>query len=159
MAFAAKYLVAIPLGLSVALATIGPAFAGQVLTGRPTHVTDGDTFRFGTIRVRLAGIDAPELATPAGAPARAYLAALIEGKALSCADSGERSYDRVVATCRTPTGDDVALAMVSAGWAFDWPTYSHGAYQSAEVKARLARRGMFKSDPLAQRPLRRPGGR
>lgn len=159
MASLAKILVAIPLGLSAVLALSGQAMAGQVLSGAPTHITDGDTFRFGAVRIRLAGIDAPELATPAGAPARAYLAALIDGQALSCVDRGERSYDRVVATCRTRSGQDVAQAMVAAGWAFDWTTYSSGAYAGAELKARLERRGMFKSDPLAQRPRRRPVGR
>ena len=40
-------------------------------TGVPTSIHDGDTFRFGKLRVRVWGIDAPELETQFGPAARA----------------------------------------------------------------------------------------
>jgi endonuclease YncB( thermonuclease family) len=33
--------------------------------------------------------------------------------------------------------------MVAAGWARDWPRFSHGRYASAEAAARLAHRGIW----------------
>ncbi|MBS0437681.1 MAG: thermonuclease family protein, partial [Proteobacteria bacterium] len=62
----------------VALAIAGPA---QALTGIVTHVSDGDTVwvkrddapRRKPVKLRLAGIDAPERCQPWGAEASAAL--------------------------------------------------------------------------------------
>jgi len=92
------------------------AFACAVL-----YVSDGDTLRCqdGT-RVRLAGIDAPEMAghcrpgrvcTP-GDPlaSRAALSRLAAGRTLSCRSVGT-SYNRVVAFC-SAGGADLSCSMV-----------------------------------------------
>jgi endonuclease YncB( thermonuclease family) len=89
-------------------------------------VTDGDTLRCadGT-RVRLAGIDAPEMpghcakwrqCTP-GDPfaAKQALARVAGGKALQCEKLGA-SYNRVLATCRI-AGFEPACYMVTHGYA------------------------------------------
>lgn len=91
----------------------------------PIH--DGDTFtcKEGP-RVRVWGVDAPELATEAGPASRRALTRLIAGKTLECEKKG-RSYDRVVARCFVD-GRDVAEEMVRGGFAADWPKFSHGAY-------------------------------
>ena len=57
----------LPLLLGVTLAAIAasPAVTEPrsrgVVEGVPTYVVDGDTLRFGKARVRLFGVDAPEL--------------------------------------------------------------------------------------------------
>jgi endonuclease YncB( thermonuclease family) len=66
-------------------------------------ITDGDTIRAGDLRLRVWGIDAPEIDTAAGPAARAALQSLTHGADLAC-------------------------AMVSAGQAQDWPKYSGGLY-------------------------------
>lgn len=89
-------------------------------------VTDGDTLRCsdGT-RVRIAGIDAPELAghcarnrqcTP-GDPiaARNSLVALSQNKILRCNSVGT-SYNRVLAHC-TVSGQSIGCAQVRRGQA------------------------------------------
>ncbi len=87
-------------------------------------VTDGDTFRCQDgRRIRLAGVDAPELrghcrpgrrCTP-GDPiaSRGALRTLIEGRGLICRQVG-RSYGRILATCRY-RGIDVACVQLMRG--------------------------------------------
>ena len=94
-------------------------------TGVPTSIHDGDTFRFGKLRVRVWGIDAPELETQFGPAARAQLVQLVA--------------DRRV-TCR---GTDLAAAMARTGWAVNWSTFSHGRYLADQQAAQRERRGVF----------------
>jgi endonuclease YncB( thermonuclease family) len=89
-------------------------------------VTDGDTLRCdnGT-RVRLAGIDAPELAghcarwrqcTPGDAyAAKNALTSLVQGKTLACQSLG-KSYNRILATCRIGSFEP-ACYMTTHGYA------------------------------------------
>jgi endonuclease YncB( thermonuclease family) len=88
-------------------------------------VTDGDTLRCtdGT-RVRIAGIDAPEVSPCAagrqcvagdGQASKRALAGLASGRTLSCRAVGT-SYKRVVAFC-SAGGVDLSCAQVSAGQA------------------------------------------
>lgn len=135
--------------LMIALAAIGlthesgaPTITAPSLTGHPARITDGDTLRMGDIRVRLQGIDAPEMSTPEGHLARQHLIGLIGSATIACEDTGQRSYDRVVAVCRTVSGRDLARAMVEDGWAVDWPRFSGGRYALAQVRAQVAGRGI-----------------
>lgn len=112
------------------------------LSGRPTHVTDGDTIRFGPTRVRLHGVQAPEMDTADGPRARAALIALIGAGEVLCEDTGERSYRRVVARCFDAQGRDLSEQMVREGWATDWPRFSGGRYAPAQVIATAKGRGL-----------------
>ena len=101
------------------------------------HVTDGDTFRCedGT-RIRIHGIDAPEMDTAEGPISRDALQALIGGSILVCDQKGN-SYNRKVATCYLD-GEDIAAAMVKRGMARDCERYSGGAYDQLETQANAA---------------------
>lgn len=113
------------------------------ISGTPTRVIDGDTFDFGPLRVRLASVDAPEMSTPHGEPARRHLAALIAaGGPIRCEDAGARTYERIVARCFTADGADLEAAMVEDGWARDMPRFSHGRHLWRQLRATVARRGM-----------------
>lgn len=91
-------------------------------------VWDGDTILRGPDRIRIAGIQAPELSEPGGIASRDHLRALVAGQPLACDSHGRDRYGRRVATCYLPDGRDIACAMVAAGHAADWPRYSKGAY-------------------------------
>lgn len=119
-----------------------PSADETLITGRPTKITDGDTFRIGETRIRLDGVDAPEMSTRQGEPARRHLARLIGSGSVRCFDEGERSYDRIVAICYNEDGHDLAEAMVRDGWATDWARYSGGRYASLEADAMRDGRGM-----------------
>lgn len=94
-------------------------------------VVDGDTLEVGGERVRLWGIDAPELDAPGGAAARTALAELAADGVVCVAPPSGQDRDRwgrAVRLCRTPDGRDLAAALVAAGVATDWPRYSGGFY-------------------------------
>lgn len=143
------------LDLVLALAVLAlVAVAAAYLPGlRPARtlegaarVADGDSLTIAGERVRLQGIDAPELAQlcargdgdyPCGREAREALARLVAAGAVSC-ESGRRDrYDRVLARCRAGRVD-LNRAMVEAGWAV-----SYGDYRDAEDAARRAGKGLW----------------
>lgn len=97
---------------------------------------DGDTLRLysprADLRLRVWGIDAPELREAGGRAAKDALAALADGQPLACDLRDVDRYGRPVVRCTLPDGRDVACAMVTAGHAQDWPLYSGGAYAGCE---------------------------
>jgi len=99
----------------------------------PAWVIDGDTIDIGGIRIRLAGIDAPEMDHPYGKNAKWTLISLCKGQAVRAVFDEELSHDRVVATCYLPDGSDLSAEMVKAGMAIDWPKFSRGKYSELEV--------------------------
>jgi endonuclease YncB( thermonuclease family) len=113
-------------------------------TGVPTSIYDGDTFRFGKMRVRIWGIDAPEKETRFGPDARAQLVQLVAGRPVKCHDTGQRNHDRIVAQCWNWRGVEIASAMVRTGWAVDWARFSQGRYQPSQQAAQRARAGMYR---------------
>lgn len=91
-------------------------------------ITDGDTVRSGDMRLRIWGIDAPEMARAGGQESAEALTKLTAGQELRCEEMDRDRYDRVVARCILPDGRDVACEMVKLGAARDWPKYSGGYY-------------------------------
>jgi endonuclease YncB( thermonuclease family) len=104
-------------------------------------VIDGDTLRFPTHTVRLQGIDAEERHEPYGPSATQALRRIVAGTAyIQCIPSGTVSHTRVVATCYTAEGYDVAAMLVEQGYALDCARYSQGRYRQFEphgVRLRL----------------------
>lgn len=140
-------------GLVLALG-LGMALAAQQPVG-PVQVVDGDTLRIGDARIRLHGIDAPELnqtcATPRGEMwhcgrwSKAHLAALVRDLRPVCTDLGTDRYGRTLARCTL--GDrDIARQMVADGAALAYTRYSD-AYAGTQVAARTAGRGMWAGGP------------
>jgi endonuclease YncB( thermonuclease family) len=101
------------------------------LRGR-AWVIDGDTIDIGGTRIRLAGIDAPELDHPYGRTARWALIRLCKDQEIRAVFHGEMSHDRTVATCYLPDGRDLSAEMVKAGMAIDWRKFSGGKYAALE---------------------------
>lgn len=133
----------------------------QELSG-PFGVIDGDTLTKGGERLRLKGIDAPELSQSCGTPpdlwpcgvdARKALVSLIAGPVI-CQARGRDKYQRLLATCTRETVD-IAAEMVRTGHAV-----SYGAYKKEERAAKAARLGVW-SGPFAEpgtwRKTHRPG--
>lgn len=96
------------------------------------RVSDGDSFHLGEERIRLLGIDAPELAQtcktakgadwPCGRVARDRLAALIRSGTLTCDAQGRDKYRRILATCSVD-GRDIGKLMVAEGLAVSSDDY------------------------------------
>lgn len=110
--------------------------AAAMMMGWAT-VVDGDTIDIYGTRIRLWGIDAPELDTAKGQRAKAFLEHKIfelEG-IVECHEMGAPSYGRIVAIC-TALDEDLAKLLVCAGHARDWPEYSQGYY--AKISCEVA---------------------
>jgi Micrococcal nuclease (thermonuclease) homologs len=126
-----------------------------LIVGIVTAIHDGDTFSIGKQRIRVFGIDAPELhqqcspapgqCSPCGEAAREALSAMILGKEVRCADRG-RSYDRVVAECIVD-GAAIGPAMVAQGQAVVYRQFlkkaDKPAYLGAEAGAKRAGEGLW----------------
>lgn len=132
---------------AVALAGAYAPFLREAETLRGTaRVADGDSLVLDGERIRLQGIDAPELTQtctragadyPCGREAREALVRLVAGGAVSCESRQRDRYERVLATC-VAGGVEVNRAMVEAGWAV-----AYGDYRAAEAAARQAGRGLW----------------
>lgn len=110
------------------------------------RVVDGDTLVLYGKRVRLAGIDAPELrqvcqrdgqAWPCGTAAKSYLSGLIGDAQTACDADGSDKYGRLLAVC-TVANRDLNAAMVADGYAI-----AFGNYQAEEAAARQKRLGLW----------------
>jgi len=133
------------LGLLILLAARLDRTETRNIAGRVT-VNDGDSITLGTERIRLRGIDAPELdqscrrdgaAYACGRQARQSLIALIDGRPVSCSGSQRDRYDRMLAIC-TAGGSDLSRGQVEAGWAV-----AYGGYPAEEDAARQKGAGLW----------------
>jgi len=113
----------------------------ETVTGTPT-IIDGDTLKIGTTKIRLHGIDAPEVAQPGGRAATAALANLVEHKTLRCDGTARGDYGRFLAKCRLGE-DDINAAMVRQGHAWAFVKYSSD-YVNLENEARHEKRGIWR---------------
>jgi endonuclease YncB( thermonuclease family) len=107
-------------------------------------VIDGDTIIIDNIRLRLAGIDAPELDHPYGKQSKWALVQMCKGQTITARIKPELSYDRLVAECYLPDGRDLAAELVRCGLALDWPKFSGGKYRHLEHPD--ARRKLWRAD-------------
>lgn len=123
------------------------------LRGR-AWVIDGDTIDISGTRIRLAGIDAPEVDHPYGKTAKWALVNLCKGHEVRAVFDGDLSHDRTVATCYLPDGRDLSAEMVKAGLAIDWPKFSRGKYAGLELPG--TRKKLWRCD-ARQKGLMPPG--
>ena len=129
----------------------GPA---ETLHVRVVGVHDGDTLTALTdnkrqFKVRLHGIDAPELGQPFGQASKRALSDLVFGKQVTLHTTGTDRYKRTLA--RVTVGDiEVAAQMIVTGHAWHYSRYDHtAALEAAERNARAARRGLWAdSEPV-----------
>ncbi len=122
---------------------------GASLVGTAT-VIDGDTVEVAGAKIRLFGIDAPELTQKCrlqaeiyrcGERAKSALAALLEGREVHCQGNAYDRYGRLLAVCSNGL-TDVNGAMVLMGWAIAYRRFS-GIYVGLEEQAKAARAGMW----------------
>lgn len=122
------------------LQVAGPADA-ETITGPASKVVDGDTLWVAGVKIRLDGVDAPEMDTDAGRRARLGLYEIVDGRQLDCHLAGE-SYDRRVGVCTLSTGPqegyDIGALLIADGLALDCPRYSGGRYAGLETPAARA---------------------
>ena len=134
-------------GMSGAFIHLAAAAALALVQGQP-HVTDGDTIRIGETRIRLEGIDAPEMSQQCtkadgsdwkcGEDAKAALIQKIGNEAVRCEISGADRYGRSLGTCWIGKLN-LNGWLVQAGWSVAYRRYSvrYGADEQAAHGKRL----------------------
>jgi len=145
---------------------IGAALTARAdyLVAHVEHVHDGDTitvsikgqaekaYRGRFVRIRLNGIDAPELKQPYGTESRDLLSAAIAGKDVMLITSKLDRYGRIIAKV-VCDGVDENLLQISNGAAWFYRKYQRDvsendrlSYAAAEVEAHGAKRGLWKNE-------------
>ncbi|NLD67460.1 MAG: thermonuclease family protein [Limnobacter sp.] len=131
--------------------------AGEAFRAATIAVSDGDSFVVrgadgARLRVRLAGIDAPEKSQPYSAVARRRLDALIGKREVVLAPIKIDPFGRLVAHVDVD-GVDAALAMLEAGLAWHFARYDRDLspelrlrYAGAAAIARRERLGLWRDD-------------
>lgn len=125
----------------------------SVIQGVVQSCHDGDTCRVlvekvpvsqsEILKVRLSGIDAPEIKQTDGVKAKNFLELLVAKQKVRLECQG-KSFDRV--TCKMFVNVlNVNAEMVKNGWAWDAPKHSKGAYRNLQNAAKTAKLGLWKS--------------
>ncbi|MDJ0825510.1 MAG: thermonuclease family protein [Rhodobacter sp.] len=139
------------LRLVIVLCLLAGLARAETFSGRVT-VVDGDTLRVGAEKVRLYGIDAPELGQRCGdgaggdwacgrwAEATAY--GLYQAKIATCQRIDTDRYGRTVARCFV-AGQDIAARLVRDGVAQAYRRYALD-YVDEEKEGSIAGRGIWR---------------
>jgi endonuclease YncB( thermonuclease family) len=129
-------------------------------------IYDGDTFRVECdgrqLKIRLCGIDAPEVKQPLGIESRNYLRSLIAkgSNQVIVIEMDRDKYNRTVAEVLfdTPEGEQsVQEEMLRGGMAYHYKQYSgnchnRDVFDTAEAMARSTRRGVWRLPNGGERP-------
>jgi endonuclease YncB( thermonuclease family) len=160
---------------SVLLFLLAASVHAQTLTGRVVYVADGDTIAvrddaYVRHRIRLAGIDAPELTQAFGGRSKQHLFRLLFGKAVSVSVAKRDDHGRIVGKVMVASPDacpdasdscpktlDAGLAQLTVGLAW-WYRYfaaeqseeDRYRYEFAEFEARARKAGLWVDDEPVQ---------
>ena len=119
----------------------------EVVTGRVVGVHDGDSITVfipgvPQVKVRLEGIDAPELKQPFSQQSKLTLSGLVFGKTVNLHVTGKDRYKRTLAVVMV-AGLNVNREMVLRGLAWRYEKYSKdAALLAAQNEAKEAMRGL-----------------
>ena len=141
--------------VAVLAAAIG-GLSGQVLEGY-VRVSDGDSLRINDRRVRLRGIDAPELeqkcgrleTIDCGRKSRDHLRKLVRSSSVACEGWEVDQFDRLLVDCRAGQMN-LNREMVRSGWAT-----AYGDFEPEEDEARGNKRGIWAFEFIPPRDWRR----
>ena len=125
--------------------------------GVVTHVSDGDTVTVQslhggqTYKVRLQGLDAPEICQVWGPQSRDALHAVLQGQVVEVQGHAHDSYGRLLAQL-SRQGNDVGAWMVAQGYAWSYSYQGRpGVYDAQQAHAQNLRLGLF-ADAKAVQP-------
>ena len=140
--------------LTILLFLIGSTAVADI-TGS-AYVIDGDTINISDVRIRLNGIDTPEidqicrtngLIWHCGVEATKMMRHLTKGKTVTCIGNTKDQYGRLIANCFV--GElNLNATMVKSGMALSYRYYSVD-YVTQEDFARQAKRGLWSGEFIA----------
>lgn len=143
--------------LSSGTAAADEPSAEMVYAARVSRVFDGDTLWVKPLdggryrKLRVDGIDAPEICQSGGTASRDVLARRVLHQVIEVRERGHDDYGRGIVKLRHQD-DDIAAWMVAQGqaWSYRWGR-SIGPFKKEEAQARQARKGLF-ADASAELP-------
>jgi endonuclease YncB( thermonuclease family) len=155
------------IGVLGATLIAGPA-AADLLAGQVVGVSDGDTVTMLTeehvqVKVRIAGIDAPENGQPFGQAAKSSMFDCAFGKQAQVEWRKLDRYGRTIGKL-TVDGLDCGLRQVEMGFAWHYKAYAREqsaedrqAYAKSETVARAAAKGLWRdAHPIPPWDYRHP---
>ncbi len=137
----------------------------RVYEARVTLVFDGDTLWVQPLdggryrKLRLDGLDAPEICQNGGEASRDALAARVLRQVVTVRERSHDDYGRALVRLQHG-GEDVGAFMVLQGqaWSYRW-RHSEGPFAQEEAQARAQKRGLFAAtSPESPRDFRRRHG-
>ena len=146
--------------MRIALAILLFSVATAAQTAKVKFISDGDSFTLESgERVRMIGINAPELADKFGPESKEHLAKLIRGKTVlleSDPQNDDRDVHGRLLRFVSFNGTDINRQMIADGWAYAFLRYKFArsrrdAYRDAETAAKTSGVGIWNSG--AVRPL------
>ncbi|WP_297445375.1 thermonuclease family protein [uncultured Campylobacter sp.] len=127
---------------------------GKELTGKVSKVIDGDTIELlakenpyhhiTKLKIRLYGIDAPELKQAYGKEAKEFLSALVLKQEVSLIIENKDKYDRFVSTLFLK-GQDINKEMVKNGYAHAYESFSK-KYLAEQANAKIFKLGLWQDE-------------
>ena len=115
------------------------------LSGKVVSIHDGDTIAVlqgkQQVKVRLYGIDAPELKQPYGKKSKQFLANLIAGEVVEVEENGKDRYKRTIGTVYLGN-TDINAQMIENGYAWAYRKFSK-KYVPQESKAKSQKLGLW----------------
>lgn len=139
----------------------------KLSSGKVVGIVDGDTYDIlltgnEAVRIRMAGIDAPEKGMPYYRKAKSYLSDLCFGKNVRLEIRAIDDRDRKVAFSYLDDGTELSHEMIKAGLAWHYKKYNDDSDLSElEIKARELRIGLWVDEspmpPWDNRELHRNG--
>lgn len=126
------------------------------INGKAVQVIDGDSFKSGEEEFRIYGIDAPEylqmckdskrLDWACGKVARSELERILREADYRCTVKTRDQFGRLVITCESERGGDLAGRLVRAGLALSGQSFDEVIYANDQRIARNAKRGIWQGD-------------
>lgn len=152
-----RILLSLLVALFAATAVQGANASSQVFAAKVIAVLDGDTLlvtRGGKpLRLRMAGIDAPEKAQPYGTASQKSLADMVMGKQVQVESRAVDDYGRIVAVVSID-GLDVCREQVRRGLAWEYSRFhSNRPLMALQREAQLARRGLWAGEDIVEPSL------
>jgi endonuclease YncB( thermonuclease family) len=144
--------------MAMILNAISTAAQAEALRGKVVGITDGDTVTLRadgeTYRVRLMGIDAPEMRQAFGSAAKKTLSDCAFGKRVEVVSRKRDFHGRLIGQVFADRLD-CGLRQVELGMAWHYKAYANeqepsdrAAYARAEDQARAARLGLWTESAL-----------
>ena len=123
-------------------------------TGKVIGITDGDTIEVmyagKAAKIRLEGIDAPEIGQPWGEQAKQVTEQLALNKDVKVVAKERGRYGRIIANVYLPSGHELGQVLVATGYAWWYREYSDDStLEKLEEAAKSSGQGLWsKADPI-----------